>query len=258
MRSSERRDELLRIIRDRGYLNATAASRELGVDSSTIRRDLSRLHQLGLIERSHGGAVGTRDEAEVPYDVKISKLVPEKQAIGILTASLIPDGSTIILDSGSTSLMVARALLGHRDLTVITPDIRVAAELITRPDVRLIVPGGEGVPETTTVVSQEAVESMRRYHVDVAVIASDALDLDGATNMNGAVVPLKRTMLGAARRRILVADNSKFGRRKLVKVAAVEEFSDIVTDDGADDSMLSAYPVPVRRAPIARERQAVT
>lgn len=255
MKSPERREELLRLVRSRGYVNVSEAAQELAVDTSTIRRDLTRLHQLGLIERSHGGATQTRDEAEVPYDVKLSRLVGEKRAIGTLTASLIPDGSALILDSGSTSLAVARALADHQGLTVITPDIRVAAELIGHPDMRLIVLGGEALPRTTTVISQEAVESMRRYHVDIAVMGTDAVDPVSATNMNGTVVPLKRAMIGAAQRSILVVDSSKLGARKLVTVAPVQDFTEIVTDDRVSQEALTSYPIPARQATVSAEGQ---
>jgi DeoR family transcriptional regulator of aga operon len=242
------------MVRARGYLNVSDAAAAMGVNNSTVRRDLARLDELGLVQRSHGGALPLREEAEVPYDVKIVRLVPEKKAIGMAIASEIPEGSTFILDAGSTTLMVARALAGHHDITVITPDVRVAAELLFRPDVRLIMPGGESLPGTSTLLGQEAVESMRRYHVDIAVIAVDAVDREVVSNLNGSVVPLKRAMMGAARRTILAVDNSKFGLRKLVKVAPTEEFDDIVTDDGVDEALAAGFPVPIRRSVVERER----
>lgn len=253
VKASERRDELLRMARERGYLNVSQAAAELGVDASTVRRDLARLDELGLVQRGHGGALPLRDEAEVPYDIKIGRLVPEKKAIGELIAHGIPEGSTIILDAGSTTLMVARALAGHRDITVITPDVRIAAELLFHPGLRLIVPGGESIAGTSTLLSQEAVETMRHYHVDVAVIAVDAVDDEVASNLNGSVVPLKRAMMGAARRRILAVDRSKFGVRKLVKVGPVEEFDEVITDDGLQETASAAFPVPVVRATVKRE-----
>lgn len=253
MRTSDRRDALLRVVRDRGYVNAAEAAEEFGVNSSTIRRDLTRLDQLGLLQRSHGGAVSRRDEADVPYDVKIRKLVPEKQAIGAAAAALIPDGATVMLDSGSTTLMVAKALADRTDLTIVTPDVVIAAELIVHPSIRLIVTGGEDVKDTTTVVSQEAVEMVRRYHVDVAIMASDAVDAAGPTNMNGVVVPLKRAMMGSARRSILLADSSKLGQRRLVRVAPLEDFEELITDTGADPTETAAYSIPVRRVSPAEE-----
>lgn len=254
MKAAERRDELLRILRDDGYLNVTSAATHLGVDSSTVRRDLARLDGLGLVRRSHGGALPLRDEAEEPYGVKIERLVPQKKAIGRLVASLIPDGSTVILDTGSTALMVARALSGHRDLTVITPDAQIAAELSLRPDVRLIVPGGELLAGTSALISQESVEAMSRYHVDFAIMAVDGVDLDVASNLNGAIVPMKRAIMNAAARTVLAVDHSKFGVRKLMTVAPVRAFDEIVTDSDLADSTAKPYPVPIRRAPVEPER----
>lgn len=253
MTAADRRDAILRMVRDRGHLNAAEAAVEFGVNSSTIRRDLARLEQLGLLQRSHGGAVARRDEADVPYDVKIHKLIPQKQAIGAAAAELIPDGATVMLDSGSTTLMVAKALTDRSDLTVITPDVLVAAELIRSPAIRLILPGGESVRDTTTVVSQEAVEMVRRYHVDIAMMASDAVDSAGASNMNGVVVPLKRAMMGGAARSVLLADSSKLGQRRLVSVAALEEFEELITDDGAGEDATADYPVAVRRVPVSEK-----
>lgn len=248
MQSTERRDQLMRLVRERGYVNVSDVARELGVDGSTVRRDLARLDALGLVERSHGGATPVRDQAEVPYDVKIGKRVAEKRAIGRLVASMIDDGSSVMLDDGSTSLMVARALSGHRDITVVTPDIRVAAELAAVPGVRLIVPGGEMLATTYTLLSQDAVEAVRRYHVDMAVICCDSVDLDGASNRNSALVPLKRAMIGSAQRAVLAVDSSKFGSRMLVHVASLPEFDSIATDDGVADTQVAGYPVPILRA----------
>jgi DeoR/GlpR family transcriptional regulator of sugar metabolism len=246
----------LRLVRGNGYLSVKDAATELGVDTSTVRRDFAHLDRLGLIERSHGGALPVRDEAEGPYNIKLGRLVPEKRAIAELTASLIPEGASVILDSGSTTLMVARALADHRGLTVITPDVRVAAELAIRPGIRLIVPGGEGIPGTSTLVSQESVEDFRRFTVDIAVIAADGVDEEAVTNMNGTVVPLKQAMINAADRSILVMDSSKFGLRKLMKVAPVQHLSEVVTDAGLAASVASSYPVPVRRASPGQNAQA--
>lgn len=246
--STQRRDELLSMIRQRGYLSVSDTAVELGVDASTVRRDLARLAELNLVERSHGGALLVRDETELPYDVKIERQVPEKRAIAKLVASLIPDEASVILDSGSTAFMVAQELSSCPGMTVVTPDVRVAAELIFRPHTRVIVPGGESVEGASTLVSQDAVESIRRFHVDFAVIGTDAVDHDGASNMNGFVVPLKRAMIDAARHAMVVADHSKFGVRKLMRIAPLEDFDEIISDTRLDEATADSYPIPVRRA----------
>lgn len=251
MHTAERRDTLLRTIRTRGYLNVAEAADELGVDTSTIRRDLTHLEALGVIQRSHGGAVPVRDEAEVPLDRKIGLQVAEKRAIAHEVARQIPNDSTVLLDAGSTCLLVAQALFAHTGLTVVTPDVTIAAELIRRNDVRLILPGGEAVPETTTVLNQEAVEMVRRMHVDIAVMGADAVDARGASNLNSVVVPFKRARIGAAARTILAVDNSKLNTRRLISVAGLDELAMLVTDSGCPDSVVAEYPIPVVRTPVA-------
>lgn len=252
MKGPDRRDLLLHRVRESGYLSATDAAADLGVDTSTIRRDLAQLEELGLLRRSHGGAVPRRDEADIPIDVKLSTSAEQKRAIAATVAALIPPGASLMLDSGSTTLMVARALADHPNLTVVTPDVWIAAELITRRNVTVIVPGGESLTDTTTVVSQEAVSVIDRHHVDIAVMAVDAVDGHRATNSNGAVVALKRAMMRAAVRTILVADSSKFGHRHLVEVAGTEEFDEIVTDDGIDPDVVRDYPATFHIAPSTR------
>lgn len=256
MRSAERRDTLLRLVRERGYINVAEAARVMEVDTSTIRRDLAYLRELGLVERSHGGAIPIRDEAEVPITQKVGRQVAEKEAVARAVARMVPDGAAVILDSGSTALMVARALGEHRDLTVITPDIRVANEILAHEGIRLIVPGGELVPDTSTVIGQEALDTIRRLHVDLAVMGADAVDAAGATNLSSVVVPFKRAVLAAAQTAILAVDSSKIGTRRLIRVATLDEFDHLVTDAGADNAEVAEYPVPVTLAPLSSEEDA--
>lgn len=254
MHATDRRDALLRLVRDHGYVNVADAARAFAVDTSTIRRDLGRMRELGLIERSHGGAIPIRDEDEVPFLEKVGRQVDEKRAVAKAVAALIQKSSTVLLDAGSTCFMVARELATLDGLTVITPDIRIAAELISRPDIRLIVPGGEAVPSTSTVLGQEAIDMVRRLHVDVAIMGVDAVDVEGASNLNSVVVPFKRAMLGAASRTILAADSSKLGTRRLIRVASLDEFTQLVTDERADEAELARYPLKVIRAPLTPEK----
>lgn len=255
MRAMERRELLLHQVHDRGYLSAADAAAELGVDTSTIRRDLTELERLGLLRRSHGGALPRHDEADVPMGIKVTTLVDQKRAIAQRVADLIPAGASVILDAGSTSLMVAKALDRHTELTVLTPDVWIAAELIVHPHIHLIVPGGQNILHTTTLISQEAIEIVERHHVDIAVICVDAVDVHKATNSNGAIVAMKQAMMRAAARTLLVVDSSKFDQRRLLEVAPTEAFGEIVTDDGVTERVVRDYPVQFHIADTSTARE---
>lgn len=194
-----------------------------------------------------------RYEPDIPRDVRMTSLVPEKRAIAQMIAADIPQRAAVMLDAGTTALMVARALQNHAELTVLTPDVHVAAELIMRPGMRVIMTGGENVPGTATVISHEAVETIRRHHVNIAVIGADGIEPTGVSVRNGTVIPLKYAMMDTTDRTVLAMDSSKFGQRNFARVADVDAFDEIVTDDRLDEAVLGDYPIPIRRATVANE-----
>lgn len=251
MRGKARREDILRRIQREGYVSGSRLSEEFDVDPSTIRRDLYALSRVGLVSRSHGGASMRTEAMEIPYDVKIEERVPQKRAIGQATSTLIGHGASAVIDSGSTTLEVARALRSHRGLTVITDDLRVGAELANQGDVRLIVTGGEVMLSTYTLAGEGAAGTIRQYHVDVAVLGADAVDPGGITLTNNFEGPVKCAMIDCADRVIVVADSSKFGHRALVRIATLAEIDLIVTDDGFDPALADQYPIEILRVPLA-------
>jgi DeoR/GlpR family transcriptional regulator of sugar metabolism len=246
-----RRDEILRRIQRHGYVSASQLSEDFAVDPSTIRRDLDTLGRQGLVVRSHGGASMSTEAAEVPYAVKVELNVLKKRGIALAAAEQIAEGSSALIDSGSTTLEVARALRAHRGLTVITDDLRVGAELADHGGIRLLVTGGEVMPPVYTMIDERAVETIRRYHVNVAVLGTDAIDATGLTNSNSFEAPLKRAMIESAERVIVVADSSKFGRRALVRIADLDQIDLVITDDAFDQERADQYDVEILRVPPA-------
>lgn len=229
--STRRREIMHRLVTD-GYVEAKALADELGVDASTIRRDLDALERAGQAQRTHGGArPAPGATAKLPYTMKESERLDEKAAIGIAAAARVRDGQTVILDSGSTTYEVARALRNHTELTVITNDLRIAKYVAETPGMRLLVTGGELLGSVFTLVGEHAIAFLSDYTADWAFLGADAVDLEaGITNMNTLEVPLKRAMLTAAANCFVVADSSKFGRRALAKVAGLDEISGVITD----------------------------
>ncbi|WP_405182584.1 DeoR/GlpR family DNA-binding transcription regulator [Nocardia sp. NBC_01377] len=230
--STRRREILHRLITD-GYVEAKTLADEMGVDASTIRRDLDALARAGQAQRTHGGARPTPGvTAKLPYAMKENERLDAKSAIAQTAVDFVRDGDTVILDSGSTTYEIAVALRHRTGLTVITNDLRIAKYVAGLPETRLLVAGGELLGSAFTLVGEHAIAFLSEYTANWAFIGADAVDFEaGITNMNTLEVPLKRAMITAATGTIVVADSSKFGRRALARIAGTEEVDHIVTDE---------------------------
>lgn len=243
----QRREEILRRVQRQGYVSAKQLADEYDVNASTIRRDLDAMASLGMVVRSHGGASAPVEPAEIPYVVKVEQHVLQKRAIAQAVAAKVGDGKSLLLDSGSTTLEVARALRAHRGMTVITNDLRVAAEIANQGDVRLIVIGGELLPSVYTLMSERAVDLIGEFQVDYAVLGADAVDPRGITNTNSFDAPMKRAMIRAADQTFVVADSSKFEQSALVRISGFDEIDLVITDDGLPEDVASGYPTAILR-----------
>ena len=245
----KRRQEILQRVQQLGYVSARELAEQYHVDTSTVRRDLDALARLGLVVRNHGGA-SLPSPTVTAGEVDTATRLPQKQAIAQAVARIIGDGRSLLMDSGSTTLEVAKALRDHRGLTVVTNDLRVAAEMATHEDLRLIVIGGEVLPDVYTLMSERAVELISEYHVDYAVLGADAIDPRGITNISSFEAPLKRAMIRAGSQVLVVADSAKFGQSALVRVAGLDDVGLIVTDEGLPQEATEAYPVEIVRVPV--------
>lgn len=232
MAADDRRREILRRLQIDGYLEAAALSRDLGVDASTIRRDLDALARSGQAERTHGGARSTVGAPnDIPYAVKEGERRHEKAVIASAAAAEVQDGQTVVLDSGSTTFQIALELRHRHDITIITNDLRIGKYAATLPGVRLLVTGGELLGSVYTLVGERAIDFLSDYSADWAFLGADAIDpTAGITNTNTLEIPIKRAMLRTANRAVVVADSSKFGSRALARVATLGEVERIITD----------------------------
>lgn len=236
MLASTRRNRILDQLTTNGYVEAKELAQALGVDTSTIRRDLDALERDGQVQRTHGGARTVPGiTADLPYSAKIGVRLEEKATIARAAASRVTDGSTVILDSGSTTYEVAVALRRHADLTVITNDLRIAEYIAGLHRFRLLVAGGELLGSVYTLAGDRTVEFLRDYTADWAFLGADAVDhWTGITNTNTLEVPVKRAMIAAARSTVVVVDSTKFGHRALAKVAGLDEVHALITDGDLD------------------------
>lgn len=231
-------------------MEAKQLSADLGVDASTIRRDLDGLVRSGQAERTHGGARPVGGAVfEIPYAIKEHERRDEKIAIAELAAERVREGDSVILDSGSTTFQVAVALRNTPDLTYITNDLRIANLVAATPGVRLFLSGGELLNSVFTLVGDRATDFFSDFSATWGFLGADAIDpAAGITNTNTVEVPTKRAMIAAAATTVVVADSTKFGTRTLARVAAVDEVQMVITDAGAVAHDLDAYGVPVHVA----------
>jgi DeoR family glycerol-3-phosphate regulon repressor len=231
MQLSERQTEILHRARATGRVEVEALATEFNVTTQTIRRDLNELSHAGLLARVHGGAVVTTRVANVAYAERRVVAAPEKQAIGRRAAEMIPDGCSVILNIGTTTEEVARALVDRRDLVVITNNLNVVSILSGTPSKEIILTGGVVRQADGAIVGDEAVEFIRRFRADFAVIGCSALDEDGAImDFDMREVAVSRAIVANARRTILVCDRLKFERTAPVRICSVADIHAVVTE----------------------------
>ena len=252
MRTGQRKREILRQLYVTGYVGAKELAAALGVDGSTIRRDLDTLAREGHLQRTHGGARAMAGAIDIPYAVKRGEHQAAKEAVARAASSLVRDGDSVLLDSGSTTYQLALALASHRNLTIVTNDLLMGQTVADYPGVRLLVTGGELLTFTYTLFGDRAVSFVEDLRVDWTFLGADAIDLgSGITNTNTLEIPLKRAMLAAGRTRVVLADSSKFGKHALVRVAGIDEIDRIISDDGLGPSVAQQYGDRLMLAPLA-------
>lgn len=240
-----RRQEIVELIEEQGFQSVTTLARRYGVDGSTIRRDLERLAEEKKIRRTHGGAAPVEPLSPARASEFESK---EKQAIGAATADRILENQTVLLDSGTTCLEVARHL-NHSRLTVVTHDLLVGIEISRKPRINLVFIGGELLPGSTSMWGPASLQQLENMRVNVAVFGAGAVMDDGIYASSSYSIELKRKMRSVAGEAFFVADSSKFGREALFKVFGFEDFTAGITDDGIDPIRAAHWPIPLIRAP---------
>ncbi len=233
MLNVERHTKILELIGEHGKVEVAELSRLFEISEVTIRNDLKGLHKRGLVRRAHGGAVRIETVSVDPsLQVKAALHADEKQRIGAAAAALINNGDSIILDSGTTTLHIARHIKDRQDLTVITNGINVAMELLGAKGVRLVLLGGMVRQNSYSAVGHFAEDMLRQLSADKLFLAVDAFDLDfGLSTPNPEESKVNQEMVRIAKERILVADSSKFGKRSLSHIVPLTAINKIITDD---------------------------
>jgi DeoR/GlpR family transcriptional regulator of sugar metabolism len=227
--AEERRARILDWLRRHGRVEVLDLARMLGVSEHTIRRDLLALQAQGMLQKTHGGAVAL-DTARLGFEVRAAVLPQAKQAIGAAAAQLVQPGQTVILDAGSTTLAMARALTA-RPLTVVTNALDVAQCFDRDPAVQLVLTGGTWQPAQRALWGPAALALLAACRADWAVPGACALDARmGITATDEEDAAVKRAMVAAAARTMILADHSKQRSVAPFAVAPWSQVHTLVTD----------------------------
>lgn len=254
---AQRRALVLEHIRSRGAASIQELAEAIAVSNSTIRRDLEELELAGYLERTRGGALLERTqkstfEPEAALAAEIAR--PQKQAIGGVAANMIRKGESAIFDSSSTVMELAR-IVATRDLalTAVTNDLGIGSILARNAMINVVVPGGTIRPGSQTLRGEPGQKFLETIHTDITFIGTHAISGGYLSETSLEIAALKRLMIAAARRVVLLADSSKFQTVAFCRICAISEVHQIVTDDGlrSDDAQsLRDFGIDVIIAPV--------
>jgi DeoR family glycerol-3-phosphate regulon repressor len=222
---------IIDLARTQGRVTVDGLAERFAVSVQTIRKDLNELCEQRLLSRVHGGAVPASGVDNLAYAARRNLMAEAKRRIGAAAAALVPDGSSLFVNIGTTTEEVARALVGRSRLLVITNNIHVVTILLPSPGIEVVVAGGMVRRADGGIVGEATLDLVGQFKVDWAVIGASAIDEDGVLlDYDWREVRVAQQIIRNARRVMLVADSSKFGRFAPARIAAMAELDVLVTD----------------------------
>ena len=244
MELNERQQTLVERVRISGYLTVEALAQQFDVTTQTIRRDVAQLSEAGLVKRYHGGVAWVSSVENIAYAQRQVLNIDEKQRIARAVATQVPNGKSLLINIGTTTEEVARALLGHQRLSVVTNNLNVASILSANPDCEVIVAGGVVRHRDRGITGEATIDFIRQFKVDIGIIGVSAIELDGTLrDFDYREVRVAQTIMQQSREVWLVADSSKIGRDALVRLGHLSGIHALFTD----------APLPSELATVVRE-----
>jgi DeoR/GlpR family transcriptional regulator of sugar metabolism len=230
--AEERRQRVLDLVSRRGFVSLTDLAADIKVSESTIRRDLDYWHQQGALKRTHGGAIYTGDNSVLPaLEDRTASQLEEKRAIARSAAARIRDGDAILLDGGTTTLEVARLLVG-RSVQMVTNSLPIANLCASSRETDLVILGGYVYPKTGVALGPLTVRMLEDVHVHQAILSVGGLTAKGLFNSNLLLVETERQMLRCADEVVVVADHTKVGRQALAFLCELSAIDTLIVDAG--------------------------
>jgi DeoR family fructose operon transcriptional repressor len=232
MKAAERQLRIRQMFESKDFLDLETLCRELEASESSVRRDLDVLEEQNVLKRVYGGAVPVQPQGiggAFDFTVESERFSDEKSRIGRLTAGLIEDGQTVILDGGSTVAAVARELAA-KSLHVVTNSLPIAEALEARRNIELTLTGGYLDPRIRVMLGPLCEQMLGLIRADVVIMGIGSVSDAGFSNNNTLVVGSEQKMIEIASKLIIVADHTKFGRSAMIPVAQLEAADTVVSD----------------------------
>lgn len=241
MNHSKRHGDILRLLKEEGTITIASLADRLGVSLETIRRDVKPLTQEGAILKMHGAVGLPSMTGEAPFEKRMRENADAKRAIARQVASTIDDGDSVMLDTGTTASFLARELLSHRRLTVVTNCSDIARTLATVNGNKVYMAGGELRSDSGAAFGISAIEFVNRFSVHHAVITTGAVDATfGIMDYDLDEAEFARVVLTRGQRALIITDHTKFGRQGLVQVCDFNGFTELITDKRPPDDVIAA------------------
>ena len=236
MYAEERQQHILDRARAAGRVEVNALAENLDVTPETIRRDLTILERHGVLRRVHGGAIPVeRLGFEPGIETRTERFAAEKERIAKAALAHLPDGGTVLLDAGTTTLRLAERLPRDRELTIVTNSLGIAALVAQQPNISLYLLGGRVRGRTLAAVGSWLTHALQDVFVDVAFIGANGLSVErGLTTPDQSEAAAKRAMIKAARRSVVLTDHTKIGVDHFSRFADLADIAAVITDSGLD------------------------
>lgn len=240
MLAEQRRDQILDILGEKGSVSVNELYRRLKVSRETIRRDITRMDTENRLRRTHGGAIAV-ERVELVLEDRMEVNIEGKKAIGRLAATLVPEGASVIIDSGTTTIWLAEALRQHRHLTIYTNDIHVAGRLVGRNDNRVMLLGGEMIGTEGATLGRDTTAMLDNYLADIAFASASALSADASLmDFSREAAELRSRMMMNCRVSVLLADKTKFNQTAPVRVANLDKITHLITDVDGNNAIVKS------------------
>jgi DeoR family glycerol-3-phosphate regulon repressor len=231
MMLNPRQQKLLGCVREKGTISVEALAQALNVTAQTVRRDVKAMVDADLLARYHGGVGLLSSTENIAYPQRQVMHAEAKRRIGLAVAARVPHGCSLIINLGTTTEEVARALMRHRNLHVVTNNLNVAGILAGNAESEVIVTGGPVRSRDRGIVGEAAIDCIRQFKVDIGIIGISSIEPDGVLrDFDPREVKVAQTIIEQSRQIWLVADASKFGRQALVRMAHLSQIDVLFTD----------------------------